>query len=78
MLRLSDGSLYCGITSDLKRRLREHRSGRGSKYVKGRLPLELVYLEEHESRAKAMRRELEVKSWSKQRKERLVESWKGD
>lgn len=76
VLRLSDDSLYCGVTDDLGRRLREHREGRGSKYVKGRLPLELVYLEKHDSRSEAMRREEEVKSWSKRRKEDLVESLK--
>lgn len=75
VLRLSDDSLYCGVTDDLGRRLREHREGKGSKYVKGRLPLELVYLEKHDSRSEAMRREEEVKSWSKRRKENLVESW---
>lgn len=75
LLRLSDDSLYCGITKDLKRRLKEHRRGRGSKYVKGRLPFELVYLEDHGSRSEAMRREREVKSWSKDRKEELVNGW---
>ncbi len=73
ILRLSDDSLYCGITNDLKRRLREHRQGRGSKYVKGRLPLELVYREKRDSRKEAMRREAEIKSWSKDRKEKVVE-----
>lgn len=77
LLRLSDDSLYCGITKDLERRLREHRQGRGAKYVKGRLPLELVYLEEHETRKEVMRRELEVKRFSKERKEELVQSWDG-
>lgn len=77
LLRLSDSSLYCGITKDLKRRLKEHRRGRGSKYVKGRLPFELVYLEEHDSRIEAMRREREVKGWSKDRKEKLVNGWDG-
>lgn len=74
ILRLSDNSLYCGITKDLDRRLKEHRSGRGSKYVKGRLPLDLVYLEEKENISEAMRREAEIKSYSKDRKEALVES----
>lgn len=77
LLRLSDDSLYCGITKNLERRLREHRQGRGAKYVKGRLPLELVYLEEHDTRKEVMRRELEVKKFSKERKEDLVESWDG-
>ncbi|KXA95948.1 hypothetical protein AKJ37_06425 [candidate division MSBL1 archaeon SCGC-AAA259I09] len=74
MVRLSDNSLYCGITKDLDRRLREHEQGRGSKYVKGRLPLNLVYTEKHENRRKAMQREMEIKKWSKKKKEKLVEN----
>lgn len=74
LLRLSDDSLYCGATRDLERRLKEHRSGRGSKYVKGRLPLELVYSERRESFSDAMERESEIKRWSKERKERLVKN----
>lgn len=78
LLRLSDGSLYCGITNDVERRLKEHRNGYGSKYVKGRLPLELVYLEKLDNRKKAMHREEKVKSYSKDRKEELVNSWQKD
>ncbi|KXA88979.1 hypothetical protein AKJ57_06025 [candidate division MSBL1 archaeon SCGC-AAA259A05] len=74
ILRLSDGSLYCGVTKDLNRRLKEHRQGRGSKYVKGRLPLELVYLEKRDTIAEAMNREAEIKGWTKKRKENLVKS----
>lgn len=73
LLRLDDGSLYCGMTNDLERRLKEHRNGRGSKYVKGRLPLKLVYSEEKGSLKEAMRRESEIKNYSKERKEKLVE-----
>ncbi len=74
LLRLSDDSLYTGITKDIERRLEEHRNGTGSVYVRGRLPCELVYEEEHGSRSEALRREIEIKSWSKHRKEELVGS----
>ena len=72
ILRLSDDSLYTGITKDLERRLEEHRSGDGSKYVRSRLPCEVVYTEEHEDRSSALEREAEIKDWNKARKERLV------
>lgn len=39
LLRCADGSLYCGWTVDLERRLAAHRAGRGSAYVRGRLPV---------------------------------------
>ncbi|MBQ3214944.1 MAG: GIY-YIG nuclease family protein, partial [Oscillospiraceae bacterium] len=42
ILRCGDGSLYTGITTDVQARLAVHRSGKGAKYTRGRLPLELV------------------------------------
>ncbi|MBS3816664.1 MAG: GIY-YIG nuclease family protein [Candidatus Thermoplasmatota archaeon] len=72
ILRLSDNSLYTGITTDLERRIKEHRNGEGSKYVRSRLPCEIVYTEELEDRSAALKREAEIKSWKKDRKEELV------
>ena len=46
ILRCGDGTLYTGITDDLPRRLKAHRSGKGAKYTRGRGPLELVYRED--------------------------------
>ena len=46
VLRCGDGSLYTGITNDVEKRLEMHRSGKGSKYVRARLPVEMVYCEE--------------------------------
>lgn len=76
IIRLSDESLYTGITNDLERRLKEHKKGRGSKYVKGRLPLELEYVEKHEGRSEAMQREAEIKKWNKNKKEKLIQNQK--
>jgi len=69
---MDDGSLYTGVTTDIDRRLDEHRSGEGSKYVRSRLPCDLVYKEEHRDMSSALKREAEIKSWSKARKEGLV------
>ena len=57
MLRCRDGSLYTGWTNDLERRLRTHNAGKGAKYTRSRLPVELVYREEFESKEEAMSRE---------------------
>ena len=46
ILRCGDGSLYTGATNQVERRLAAHQSGRGAKYTRSRLPVELVYLEE--------------------------------
>ena len=73
MLRCSDGSLYTGITTDVDRRVKEHNSGKGSKYVRSRRPAELVWREDAKSRSEALRREAAIKALSKADKERLVE-----
>ncbi len=72
ILRLSDDSLYTGITTDVDRRVEEHRDGKGSVYVRGRLPCEVVYTEEVGNRSEALKREAEIKGWSKEKKERFV------
>ncbi len=56
LLSLKDNKFYIGFTGDLKRRLKEHNSGKNIS-TKPRLPLELVYYEAHLSKADAMRRE---------------------
>lgn len=72
ILRLDDGSLYTGITKNVERRVEQHRNGDGSKYVRGKLPLELVYTEKHEIRSEALKREHKIKSLQKPQKEELV------
>ena len=73
VLRCGDGSLYTGYTTDVDRRVAEHRAGDGAKYTRGRTPLELVHVERYESRSSAMSREYEIKQFSRGRKERLVD-----
>lgn len=73
MLRCVDGSLYCGWTSDLERRLSQHRLGRGSRYTRARLPVELAWSRELMSRSEAMREEARIKRLSRAEKLLLVE-----
>ena len=56
-----DGSYYIGSTQDITERLERHNQGR-SKYTKVKCPWNLVYIEEHPNRAKAVRRENEIKA----------------
>lgn len=60
----SDNSLYTGITTDLARRLRQHATGRGAKYFRGRRPEKVLYLETGHTRSSASRKEAEIKSLS--------------
>ncbi len=78
ILRCSDNSLYCGITTDVDRRLKEHNSDniKSAKYTRSRKPVVLVYQQKYPSIKEAMRREAEVKKWKKSKKELLVASVK--
>ena len=61
MLRCGDGSLYTGWTNDLEKRVKTHAAGRGGKYTRSRLPVELVWYESFETKQQAMAREWEIK-----------------
>lgn len=70
-----DGSYYVGYTYDVDQRLKEHGLGRASKWTTERLPVRLVYSEEHDSEISAMKREQQIKGWNRNKKEKLI---KGD
>ena len=72
VLRCADGSLYTGWTKDLEQRLQTHNAGRGGKYTRSRLPVELVYREEFETKEEAMSREWHLKRPTRQEKLRLI------
>lgn len=74
ILRCGDGSLYTGWTDDLQRRLAAHSAGRGGKYTRSRLPVELVYSESFETKHEAMSRECHIKRLSRAEKLALIES----
>lgn len=76
MLRCADGTLYSGYTNNLARRLANHNKGRGSKYTRSRLPVQLAYYEELMSKSAAMRREAELKKLTRAQKEALIEGKK--
>ena len=76
LLRCGDGTLYCGWTTDLDKRLQTHNSGKGAKYTRSRLPVELVYFEAYEDRHKALSREWQVKRLSREEKLALLRDGK--
>jgi predicted GIY-YIG superfamily endonuclease len=77
MLRCGDGSLYTGITTDLRRRLVQHRAGAGARYTRGRGPLRLVYREPVSDKPAALRREIAIKRLDAAAKRRLVRDARG-
>ena len=72
ILRCADGTLYTGWTNDLEKRLRSHNSGKGSKYTRTRLPVELVYSEPFDTKEEAMSREWHIKRLSREEKLSLI------
>lgn len=74
ILRCADNTLYCGWTNDLDARIATHNSGKGAKYTRARLPVELVYFEEYDDKHEAMSREWHIKRMSKADKMKLIEA----
>ncbi len=72
MLRCADGSYYCGWTNDPEKRLKAHNAGTGSRYTRARIPAELAYLEEFDTKEEAMSREWHLKKLTHAEKEALV------
>ncbi|MCX5724251.1 MAG: GIY-YIG nuclease family protein [Nitrospirae bacterium] len=72
ILECSDKSLYTGITNDLKRRLEEHRTGKGAKYTKHRSPLAVRYTEYQDTKGAALTREAAIKSLARSEKLTLI------
>lgn len=71
ILRCSDDTLYTGWTTNLERRVQVHNNGKGSKYTRARLPVEIAYWERHEKKEDAMKREQEIKGFSRSVKQDL-------
>lgn len=61
IVKCSDDTYYTGWTNDLNKRIQNHNAGKGAKYTKTRLPVELVYYEEFATKQEAMKREYAIK-----------------
>lgn len=72
ILRCHDGKLYTGITTNLEQRIKDHNRGKGCKYTAYRRLVRLVYSEPYPDRSSAMKREAQLKGWTKKKKERLI------
>lgn len=72
LIRAVNGALYCGITTDPKRRFAEHQQGKGARFFRASPAQKMVYLEACANKGSALRREIEIKRMKKVAKERLV------
>jgi putative endonuclease len=73
ILKCADGTLYAGITTDLKRRVAEHNGKKlGAKYTFSRRPVKLVYSKKFRSRSLATIEEVRVKNLKRKDKLKMI------
>ena len=75
LLRCSDNSLYCGISTDVDRRIATHNAGRGAKYTKSRRPVELVATSGEMTRGDALKLEYSIRKLPANKKIIELEKW---
>ena len=76
MVRCADGSLYTGITKDVKRRCRQHNAGTASRYTRSRHPVRLVYQEARRNQSLALKREAAIKAMTRRGKLTMIQQRK--
>jgi putative endonuclease len=74
IVECADGTYYTGWTTDPARREHQHNLGTGAKYTSLRRPVRMVYIEPQPDRSSAMRRELQIKTYSHAKKKKLIQS----
>ncbi|AYE34616.1 GIY-YIG nuclease family protein [Clostridium septicum] len=72
ILKCADNTLYTGWTNNLEKRLKTHSLGKGAKYTRCRLPIELVYYETFDDKILAMKREYEIKQLKREEKLNII------
>ncbi|MDK2982286.1 MAG: putative endonuclease [Chloroflexota bacterium] len=72
ILKCADGTFYIGSTRNLEKRVWDHQNRQGGKYTRKRLPVELVYCEEHQHIGEAYQREKQIQGWSHKKKQALI------
>jgi len=73
IIECSDKSLYTGITTDIRRRFNEHKNKEGGHYTSSKQVVKIVYAEEHQDRSSALKRERQIKGWTRQKKRHLIQ-----
>ena len=74
ILECEDNTLYTGITTDVERRFKEHSEGKGGAYTRAKKVKKILYTKKYKDRSSALKREHEIKSWSRKEKMALINS----
>jgi len=77
ILKCVDGSLYTGATNNLEKRFESHKNGKGGKYTRSHKPEKIVFFEKCDSNIIALRREREIKNWSRKKKMEFIQNQSG-
>ncbi|MEA3493867.1 MAG: GIY-YIG nuclease family protein [Candidatus Margulisiibacteriota bacterium] len=77
ILECVNKALYTGITNNLARRLRQHKTGEGGHYTSYNPGKRIRYSEEHPNRSAATKREIQIKRWSRTKKLALIKGERG-
>lgn len=72
IIRCEDGSLYTGVTNDIERRFSEHKGKIGGHYTASHKVKEIIYTEEFKTRSEALKREVQIKGWRREKKLNLI------
>jgi len=76
IIKCKDGLFYTGITNDLVRRIKAHNSGNGCRFTKYRAPVKLLYNEVRVDRSAALKREAQIKGYTRKEKLKLIKKAK--
>lgn len=77
-MQCADGSYYSGSSTDLERRVHEHNQGKGAKYTRSRLPVEIIYFERYPDRSSAQKAEAAFKKLSRKQKEKFINEYSNE
>lgn len=72
VLLCKDGSLYTGISNNVEKRFLDHKNGKGGHYTRSHKPVKLVYQETFNTRSEALKRERQIKGWSREKKVKIL------
>jgi len=72
ILKCLDGSLYTGSTNNIEKRFKNHLEGKGGKYTRSHKPVKIIYEEKFKTKSDALKREMQIKKLSKEKKIILI------
>lgn len=72
ILLCEDGSFYTGASNNPQKRFQDHKNGKGGAYTRSHKPIKILYTEELSSKSEALKREIQIKGWSKGKKIKLL------